>query len=270
MKPAVTALALAATLALPTLGWAQQATPPRPVTSDTAPVPRSTEPDFPRFGRHIEHSFGLRGWAWNTPAWIVGLFAHVENDWSGPMTFAPALEYVYRKGNLDLVVGLQYTSLSTGVGYIRGQNEGDTALERIESRLWTISANALFLWTTRITDWVEFQIGMGAGISYVGGNLYHTQVARTSGGGFVECTGPTMPNFEYCGNPANGRYLNADGTRYTEPRLGSGGSVPPVIPWLSIPHAAFHFRPHRHVDLRVDGGYGVIGFYGGLAAHYVY
>ena len=66
-------------------------------------------PEPLRFGRNVEHSLGARFWIWNTPAWMVNIFAHVANDWSGPVTFSPGLEYVYRKGSLDLVVGLQYT-----------------------------------------------------------------------------------------------------------------------------------------------------------------
>jgi len=241
------------------------------VTSATVQVPVEAPTVPPRFGRAVEHSLGLRTWAWNTPAWMVGLFAHVANDWSGPMTAAPALEYVYRKGALDLVVGLQYTSLSTTPGFLRGRDENDVALERVQSNLWTLSANVLFLWTSRINDWFEIQYGMGAGVSYVGGNLNRTQVYPNAAepGGYAECNAPSNPRGDYC-DSSNNHYRNADGTRYAEPRLGSGGSVPPAVPWLSIPHVALHFRPHRHIDLRVDGGWAVIGFYGGLAAHYVF
>lgn len=248
---------------------ANPATAPLVLTSETAPRPSSAEPAYPRFGRAVEHSLGLRTWAWNTPAWMVGLFAHIEGDWSGPMSASPALEYVYRKGALNLVVGLQYTSLATDAGFLRGRNENDVALERVQSNLWTFSANVLFLWTTRFNDWFELQYGMGAGVSYVGGTLNRTQVYRDSSGTPQECGGPFNPTGTYCDN-ANNHYRAADGTRYAEPRLGSGGNIPPAVPWLSIPHVALHFRPHRHVDIRVDGGFGVIGFYGGAAAHYVF
>ncbi len=247
------------------------APPPAAVTSETVPRPASAEPDYPRFGRAVEHSLGLRAWAWNTPAWMVGFFSHIEGDWSGPMSVSPALEYVYRKGALDLVIGVQYTSLSTGVGFLRGRNETDVALERVQSNLWTLSANVLFLWTTRFNDWFELQYGMGAGVSYVGGTLNRTQVYpdASAPGGYAECNAPFNPTGAYC-DSSNNHYRNPDGTRYAEPRLGSGGNIPPAVPWLSIPHVALHFRPHRHVDVRVDGGFAVIGFYGGIAAHYVF
>ena len=227
-----------------------------------------------RFGRNVEHSLGFRTWIWNTPAWMVGLFAHIENDWSGPVTFSPGLEYVYRKGSLDLVVGLQYTSLATpdpNTALIRGRNENPVALERIESQLWTFSANVLFLWTSRINDWFEIQYGTGVGVSAVGGDLYRTQVTPGSVGGYQECSQAERGRTAYC-DASNNHYVNADGTRFSEPRLtaSNSGSIPPVVPWLSLPHLALHFRPHRNFDVRVDGGFAVIGFYSGLAMHYVF
>jgi hypothetical protein len=238
---------------------------------------RAVSPELPlRFGRNVEHSLGARFWIWNTPAWMVNLFAHVENDWSGPLTFSPGLEYVYRKGSLDLVVGLQYTSLSTpapNVGLIRGRSEGDIALERVESTLWTFSANVLFLWSSRINDWFEIQYGTGVGISAVGGDIYRTQVTPNGSGGYRECAPTEQATSMYCDN-SNQHYLRRDGTRFSEGRLTdsapNSGSIPPVVPWLALPHVALHFRPHRNFDVRVDGGFAVIGFYGGLALHYVF
>lgn len=258
---------------------------PQPVGAVQDPALAGGAPVAPaplRFGRGVEHSLGARFWIWNTPAWMVGLFAHVANDWSGPVTFSPGLEYVYRKGALDLVVGLQYTSLATSdpnVGLIRGRSESDVALERVESQLWTLTANVLFLWSTRINDWFEIQYGTGVGISAVGGDLYRTQVtpdasgpyASSDGSRYRECRPGERGSSGYCDN-ANNHYVNADGTRFSEPRLTAtpSGSIPPVLPWLSIPHIALHFRPHRHFDVRVDGGFALVGFYGGLAAHYVF
>jgi hypothetical protein len=43
-----------------------------------------------------------------------------------------------------------------------------------------------------------------------------------------------------------------------------------VVPWVSIPHLSLHFRPHRYLDVRLDGGFAVVGFYGGLATHFIF
>ena len=242
--------------------------------------PTALEP--PRFGRNSEHSIGARFWIWNTPVAFVKLFAHVENDWAGPLTVSPGLEYVYRRGALDIVVGLQYTNLATpdpNFGLVRGRNEGNVALERIESSLWTLSANVLFLWGSRINDWFEIQYGMGVGVSAVGGNLYRTQVTPRNpdgSGGYRECRGPGDGAAGYC-DGSNSHYATFDSNgqvtgRYAE-RLttdSNSGSIPPAVPWIALPHLALHFRPHRHLDVRVDGGFALIGVYGGLAMHYVF
>lgn len=240
-------------------------------------VGRPAEPNYPRFGRNVEHSLGARFWVWTTPIWMVGIFAHVANDWSAATTFSPGLEYVYHKGLLDIVVGLQYTSLATpNDGLVRGRSENDVALERINSSLWTLSANVLFLYTSRINDWFEIQYGAGVGASFVGGSLSRSQVTpdATSGTGYRDCRWAERSTSGYC-DSSNEHYSDRPanlGGPYNEGRLTSNpsGSIPPVVPWISLPHVALHFRPHRNFDVRVDGGYAIIGFYGGLAAHYVF
>lgn len=220
-----------------------------------------------RFGRSMEHSVGLRTWAFIVPSWMVGLFANVNDAWPGAVNLAIGPEYTYRRGNLDVVVGIQYTGLQAPDGYFRGTNEGDVATERVKSSLWALYANALFLWNYRPNDWFEFQYGAGVGLGYVGGDLYRVQVYRNPppAGPYTDCQGRGIPDPAYCDH-ANQHYGN-----YTEPRAIVGnGSIPPIVPWFSLPHLALHFRPHRHIDLRLDGGFALIGFYGGGALHYVF
>lgn len=273
-----------ATLALVMASASASAQTPVP-TPHPAPsrTPRANpDPGPARFGRTEEHSLGMRLWLWNTPAWMPGLFAHVEGDWSGPLTASPGLEYVYRRNRLDVVLGVQWMDLSTGAGYLRGRNEADIALERIESSLWFLNVNSTFLWSVPIADWVEFQGGIGLMLGYVGGNLNRTQVYRGANGQPVECGSlpgqsrpipggrPSLPaEGGYCGID-NNHYLYSDGTRFTEPSIFNGGSIPRLMLMPSLPHLAFHFRPHRHVDIRLDGGFALAGFFGGIAAHYVF
>ncbi len=275
MKARVAALVSAGMLTVGTAAWGQTAdgAPGSSMAFSALSVNANPDPGPPRFGRRVEHSLGMRTWLWTTPVWMVCLFATVANNWSGPLSASPAIEYTYRSGSLDLVIGLQYTNLSTSdpnTGLIRGRNETDFALERIESQLWLVSVNALFLWSSRINDWFEIQYGTGIGVSYVGGDLYRTQVTDNGSGGYRECSWAQRGTSRYC-DASNVHYVGPDGTtRYSEARTTSGGSVPPAIPFVALPHLALHFRPHRHFDIRVDGGFGLIGFYGGLAAHYVF
>ncbi len=245
--------------------------------NDTAASPAlAPAPQYPRFGRSTEYSLGFRTWMFIVPSWMVGLFASV-NDWSGVLNVAAGPEFVLRRGDLDIVVGLQYTGFQAPVGYFHGSSEQDIATERVDSNLWAIYGNVLFLWHVRINDWFEFQPGVGIGLGYVGGTLNRTQVYPSGTGGYNECdampppggTPPFPTRGGYC-DTANNHYLYNDGTRYSEGRLTDNGNIPPVIPWISLPHLALHFRPHRNVDVRLDGGFALVGFYTGLAAHYVF
>ncbi|MEZ4405950.1 MAG: hypothetical protein R3A52_05695 [Polyangiales bacterium] len=203
-----------------------------------------------------------------------GIFAHVQGDWSGPLTVSPALEYVFRNGLLDIVVGIQYLDLGTSAGLIRGKSEADVALERVESQLWTLGVNALFLYTSRINDWFEIQYGGGVGISYVGGDLYRNQVEPNStGSGYVDCrvrpppggTPTTVSGGGYC-DQSNNHYVYSDGTRYSEPRSTSGGSLRRSCPSSRSPTS----RCTSGRTATSTSASTAAGIIGGLASHFVF
>ncbi len=276
MKRLLGAAVAAGVLTVSSAAFAQESAPrPAVLPPESAAGPQL---EFPRLGRSTEHSVGWRAWMFIVPSWMVGLFANVNPEWSGVLSIATGPEYVFRRGGLDVVLSLQYTGLGADPGYFHGKSEGDVATERVTSSLWGLYVNALFLWHHRFNDWFELQYGAGVGLGYVGGDLNRTQVYANGGGGYTECDARPPPGGTpgvithggYC-DTANNHYLYSDGTRYSEGRLtDTNGSIPPVVPWISLPHLALHFRPHRNVDVRVDGGFALIGFYTGLAAHYVF
>ncbi len=280
MKKLLGAAMAAGVLTLSPAALAQQASSGSAamVAPDPSPAPADApQLQFPRFGRSTEHSVGFRSWMFIVPSWMVGLFANVNPEWSGVLSAAVGPEYVFRRGGLDVVLSIQYTGLGADAGFFRGKSEGDIANERVQSSLWGLYVNALFLWHHRFNDWFELQYGAGVGLGYVGGDLFRTQV-YANGGGYTECDARPPPGGTpgfithggYC-DTANNHYVYSDGSRYSEGRLtDTSGSIPPVIPWISLPHLALHFRPHRNIDVRVDGGFALIGFYTGLAAHYVF
>jgi hypothetical protein len=221
-----------------------------------------------------EYSVGWRVWAFAIPTFLVDPFVHIEPGWSGGVEIATGPEFVYRNRNLDIVLSAMYVSYGAAPGYFHGVNEGPNATERIESRLFGVYATAHFLWGIRFHRMFQLQIGPGLGIGFIGGNLYRTQ-ATMSGGVWQECSAPGAgpecgtENNHYPGQPTPvGDPGN--GGRYHEPNWFGGGSVPAVLPWISLPHIAFHVRPHRHFDFKVEGGFAIIGFYGGASLHYVF
>ena len=44
--------------------------------------------------------------------------------------------------------------------------------------------------------------------------------------------------------------------------------VPPVVPWLALPHLALRIKPIKQLMFRVDLGFSVLGFFTGVAVNY--
>ncbi|MDP3276039.1 MAG: hypothetical protein Q8Q09_12635 [Deltaproteobacteria bacterium] len=223
-------------------------------------------------------SLGWRMWGAAVPTFIIGLFAKVEGDWAGGGGLVTGPELVYRNGAVDIVLGVQYVGYYSGYGHLRGINEPVSATEQIKADLWSIQFTSHFLYGIRAGRYFEFQIGAGIGAGFIGGTLNRYQARQTADGSFEACLQSDAVPIEPCNSRVNNHFAasrNAQGQGsggYQENNwiTNGGGYVPLIMPWLSLPHMAFHFRPHRHFDFRVEGGYNLIGFYGGGSMHYVF
>ena len=237
------------------------------------------------------YSLGWRVWYHAVPTFIVGLFAKVENGWGGGGGVVTGPEFVYRNGAVDIVLGLQYSGYYADYAHIRGLNEPVTATEQIKVDLWSIQVTSHFLYGIRANRFFEFQIGAGIGAGGMTGSLNRYQAYQTgqTPSGWAACAQPGVGNtavvgavpagpVEPCNTNVNGHFaanVDAQGRGsggYSENNWvqTGGGYVPLILPWLSLPHMAFHIRPHRHFDIRLEGGFSLIGFYGGATAHAVF
>ncbi len=235
------------------------------------------------------YSLGWRFWYHAVPAFIPKLFAFVADGWGGGGGVVTGPEFVYRNGPVDIVLGLQYSGYYADYGYFRGLNEPVAATEQVKVDLWSIQFTSHFLYGIRAHRMFEFQIGAGIGAGGMTGNLNRYQAhPSATPSGFAACAmnaansmapgalgaGPSEP----CNSNVNNHFaerVDAQGRGtggYSENNwvTSGGGYVPLIIPWLSLPHIAMHVRPHRHFDLRFEGGFSLIGFYGGASAHAVF
>lgn len=221
-----------------------------------------------------EYSIGWRAWAMAVPNFIVNIFAHSEPGWGSGLQIATGPEFVYRNRNFDIVLGAMYVSYRANEGYFHGVHEGPLATERVQPSLFGMYLTAHFLWGIRFHRMFQIQIGPGLGVGFIGGNLYRTQ-ATMRDGAWEECRMPGAgvecgtENNHYPNQPPPVGDLQNNG-RYREPNWFGGGGVPGIMPWISLPHVAFHVRPHRHFDLKIEGGYAILGFYGGGSIHYIF
>lgn len=226
-------------------------------------------------------SLGWRVWYQSVPGFIVGLFAKIEDGWAGGGGAITGPELVYRNGSVDIALAVQYAGYYAGTGHLHGLNEGINATEQIRADLWSVQVTSHFLYGIRANRYFEFQIGAGIGAGFMGGQLRRYQARPTPGttSGFTACTQADRMPSEPCNQNVNNHFADtADATTgygsggYSENNwiASGGGYVPLIIPWLSLPHMALHFRPHRNFDFRLEGGFGLINFYGGGSIHYVF
>ena len=236
------------------------------------------------------YSLGWRFWYHGVPSFIVGLFAKIEGGWGGGGGVVTGPEFVYRNGAVDIILGLQYAGYYADYGHLHGLNEPLTATEQIKVDLWSIQVTSHFLYGIRANRFFEFQIGAGIGAGGMTGRLNRYQAYPTSQtpSGWAACASPSGSSMvpgavaagpsEPCNTNVNGHFADqvdsmgrgTGGYQENNWVTANGGYVPLILPWLSLPHIAFHIRPHRHFDIRLEGGFSLIGFYGGATAHAVF
>ncbi len=240
-----------------------------PVTEPSAQAPVKAAEHPLLMDKERTFSLGWRFWVNGVPASIVRLFAYTDPAWGGMVNVATGPELVIRRDNLDIAVAAMYAGYQAPAGFFRGSREPPEDTERWESTLYAFFLTTHFLWGIRVNKMFEIQLGLGLGLGYLSGNLYRSQAYPTNAQQttWEDCVSPTGGPPEYCANNPNDHYTQ---NKATEPSMFKGGAIPTIMPWISIPHFGFHFRPHKNVDIRADVGWALISFYGGLSVHYVF
>lgn len=251
-------------------------------TSSTATTTTAGHQDELLMSHGVSYSVGWRFWVHGIPGSLVGLFVHAENQngagWGGTyVNVATGPEFVYRKDNLDIALGVMYVGYNAPTGFFRASNDPLADTEMIGRpittsepnggiNIWGAYLTSHFLWGIRLHRMFEIQVGVGIGIGYIGGDLPRSQVYQDGAGHWQDCGSSSNPQ-SFCQNNPNNHFT---ANNYNEATWANGGSMPIVLPWISLPQVGFHFRPHRNFDVRADVGYGLITVYGGLSAHYVF
>ena len=200
---------------------------------------------------------GLRYRGIVVPKFMMNLFGQggttVYVDSFGP-------ELGVRKDNFEFVFSAWYADYGMEPTPFKATNDPEAAWELVESKLNVLYLTSDFMWTHPINPQFGVNYGMSGGFGLVWGDLIREQ-AYPSNGGYLPCRAPNDPNPAYCDND-NDHY---DG--YTEPSWSDGGSKPIIFPWLAF-QTGVRYKPHRHLALRADVGFGITGFFFGLGADY--
>jgi len=219
------------------------------------------------------------------PAFLINLF--VDEGPNTVLTSTVGLSLDVRKDHFSIVPGINFTEY--GFDPVLFLQKGKAASDPgnwglVHSTLKAIYITVDLLWSVPIAKQgqVDFEFGFSAGLGGVFGDLYNTWVSNTnsppatstmypskSAGNFYQCTttGPAGCNASNHQNSTVNKV--GAGAGYREPNwFDGGGSVPTVFPWLSLPIIVLRIKPIKQLEMRLNGGFSITGFFANFAMYY--
>jgi len=220
------------------------------------------------------------------PAFLINLF--VDEGPNTVLTSTVGLAVDVRKDHFSIVPGINFTEY--GFDPVLFLQKGKAASDPgnwglVHSNLKAIYVTVDLLWSVPIAKQgqVDFEFGFSAGLGGVFGDLYNTWVSNTnsppatgtpypsqSAGTFYQCntTGPAGCNANNHQNSTVNKVGPGAGYRETNWFDNPGGSVPTVFPWLSLPILGFRIKPIKQLEMRLNGGFSITGFFANFAMYY--
>jgi hypothetical protein len=217
------------------------------------------------------------------PAFLINLF--VDQGPNTVLTSTIGVSLDIRKDHFSIVPGINYTEYGFDPTLFlqKGKDATDPGnWGLVHSTLKAIYVTVDLLWSVPIAKQgqVDFEFGFSAGIGGVFGDLYNTWVTPSnngtnpypsqSSGSFYQCqtTGLAGCNANNHQNSTVNKV--GPGAGYREPNWfdGGGGSVPTVFPWLSLPILGLRIKPIKQLEMRLNGGFSVTGFFANFAMYY--
>jgi hypothetical protein len=161
-------------------------------------------------------------------------------------------EFTYRKDGFDITAAVWYAGLGWDPISMKGSDQDENSWEVVENDMHAILLTVDFIWSTSFTDWLAITYGAGLGLGIKWGDIVETEATEASGG-LEKCEEEDIGNDDWCN----------EGEEY-----GKTYDKLPVVPWIEF-LLGLRFKPHRHVAIYVDGGFG-LGFQVGTRAAYIF
>ena len=192
------------------------------------------------------------------PSFIQNLFVAYGSDGSNP---GFGLEFTWRNNGFNIIAQGWWAN-AQAEGPYRASGDPDVDTEWIRVDLGVVFINVSLLWTVSFTDWLALELGFDLGIGFIYGSLIRNEATpdTSAPSGFRPCSGPGDSGSPYC-EGFGGHY------NYAEPDWAGNGDRPLIFPWIALPRIALRIKPIHQLQIRIDGGYNVYGFFvGGGAA----
>ncbi len=210
----------------------------------------------------VEYGIDLRLRQVFVPGGLLNLF--VERHGGGASNTGFGVDFVRRRGNLELQLGFEYENIEVGEGVwiasgdnVAGGDEADYLLsaDRAGESLSWFTIEFTFLNHAPITDKLAFRYGGGAGLGIVMGSLQKYDVL---------CVGATNTTPEPGCRPQqvnSGSGVDADGAP-------ADYDLPPVFPVVNA-IIGLQIRPTPKSVINIEGGIRTLPFVG-LSAGYFF
>ena len=166
-------------------------------------------------------------------------------------------EFIYRRKltdtlGLDITPAIWWVDISwDGTISFKGKGEDDNSWETVTNSMSTLLFSVDIVRSTDIVDWFAITWGEGVGMGIPIGELVRTE-ASASSNGYEPCLPEQIGRDAWCNF----------GEEYDEVYQ----KFP--IPWVNF-LLGTRFKPHKHLAIHVDGGFG-IGFQLGARLGYIF
>jgi hypothetical protein len=197
-----------------------------------------------------EYGIGLRVRTIYVPRFVFELF--VDQAPSGLVKPGAGIEVSRRKGNFEMVLGVEYESLSLQDGFWLGKDSDPNVPEEspdyleFEDFSW-VAADLAFLFSVPMHERLAFRYGAGLGVGVLLGEVRQTDSL---------CEPDTDDIEEDC-------EANPDGEQVDEP-----ADLPPVLPVVDL-SAGLQWRPAEKMTVNLDAGLRSAVFIG-LSSNYYF
>lgn len=218
-----------------------------------------------------EYFLGMRFRDFIAPSFIFDLFVD-GGATVNVFTFGP--EFTVRTGNFDIELAATYGDFSMDEVMFKSKKDEPRAYEVVSSDLKMLSITVDLLGNIALDKERKYSILIGGGVGLGGvlGNIYRSQAypkdpnkISEERSDWVKCAAvgdPAAPQngVNWCDN-SNENYND-----HSEPSWANGGSKPFLFPYIALPHLAFRAQPIEHLQMRVDTGFSIYGFFFGFGA----
>ena len=190
-----------------------------------------------------EFGLGVRLRTIYVPKFMIELF--YEEATSSVFKPGFGLEFSRRKGNFELVIGVEYENLSPDDGFFLGKDDDPNVPEQAPDYVefddfsW-VAADVAFLFNAPLNERVSFRYGAGLGIGLVLGEVRQTDSTCAPGTDDIQTDCMRNPNAMQVDEEAD---------------------LPPVLPVVDL-LAGLQFRPAEKLTINVEAGLRSVAFLG--------